>query len=88
MAEVFRSGDVPTDFGVLLVDTEGLDFRVLQCLKHTTQRPRIIVTEDFAETDALKYALLSDVGYRFVAAWGSDSIWVSRSHAAVPPGLR
>jgi len=88
LPEVFRAGNVPADFGVLLVDTEGLDFRVLQCLKHTTQRPRIIVTEDFAETDALKYVLLSDVGYRFVGSWGSDSIWLSRSHAAVPPELR
>jgi hypothetical protein len=72
----------------LLVDTEGLDLRVLLGLSRTTHRPRIIVTEDFAETDAEKYDFLSKLNYRFLGAWGADSVWMFGSHGADTSSLR
>src|SRR5207248_1947018 len=57
-------------------------------LSRSIHRPRIIVTEDFADTDSAKYTLLSGLGYRFVGAWGADSIWISRSHPADASPLR
>ncbi len=88
LADVFEQGRVASDFGVLLIDTEGFDFHILRGLAGTARRPRIIVTEDFSETDVEKYALLSNLGYRFVGAWGSDSVWISHSHLADTTSLR
>ena len=88
LAEAFRVGCVPADFGVLLVDTEGLDLCVLRGLHDAFQRPRIILTEDFVETDAEKYVLLSGLGYEFAGAWGADSVWISRSHPVDTTSLR
>lgn len=73
---------IPDDFGVLLVDTEGLDLPVLQGLLSTSKRPRVIVTEQFEATNEQKYELLRSLGYRFTGIWGSDSIWISPSHPA------
>jgi FkbM family methyltransferase len=88
LADLFEQGGVASDFGVLLTDTEGLDFRVLQGLDATVQRPRIIVTEDFSDTDLEKYALLTKLDYRFVGAWGPDSVWISQSHRVDTTSLR
>src|ERR1039458_7873857 len=88
LAEAFRVGCVPADFGVLLVDTEGLDFCVLRGLHDAFPRPSIILTEDFVETDAEKYVLLSGLGYEFAGAWGADSVWISRSHPVDTTSLR
>jgi FkbM family methyltransferase len=88
LADVFEQGCVPSDFGVLLIDTEGLDFLVLQGLSDSIARPRVIITEDFSETDLEKYALLTKLGYRFVGAWGADSVWVCRNHTADTTAVR
>jgi FkbM family methyltransferase len=86
--KVFEIGRVPQDFGVLMLDTEGLDLCVLKGLELTATRPRIIVTEDLRETSSEKYALLSSLCYRFVGAWRADSIWVSNSHPVETTSLR
>jgi len=86
--EIFGAERIPPDFGVLLVDTEGLDLQVLRGLARTAARPRIIVTEDFVETNQGKYALLDGLGYQFLGAWGADSIWIFRTHRVGIEGLR
>ena len=80
--------DIPHDFGVLLIDTEGLDLTVLRGLKGARWRPRIIVTEELAATNPEKYALLAMLDYRFAGVWGSDSIWVAKTHPASLTSLR
>ncbi len=73
------SNGISNDFGVLLVDTEGWDLTVLQGLRNTPARPRIIVTEDFQPTDQLKSELLTALGYACAGSWGVDSFWVGNS---------
>jgi FkbM family methyltransferase len=46
LGDVFEKGRVASDFGVLLVDAEGFELRILQGLGGVAQRPRVIVTED------------------------------------------
>lgn len=77
---LFSEYRIPNDFGVLLVDTEGWDFTVLQGLRNTNSRPRIIVTEDLSTTDKQKGSLLSGLGYSCAGSWGGDSFWIANWH--------
>jgi len=74
--------NIPEDFGVLLVDTEGWDLTVLRGLEKMRSRPRIIVTEDFAGTNEEKYTFLTRQKYQLASNWGSDSFWIHESHPA------
>lgn len=82
LADLLSAHEIPADFGVLLIDTEGLDLTVLRGLDHTQSRPRIIVTEDFVGTNPEKYAFLNDRNYRRAGFWGADSFWISAAHDA------
>ena len=73
---------------MLLVDTEGHDLAVLKALDGSSAKPRIIVTEDFAETNEKKYLFLEGQDYRFAGIWGSDSFWVTVPHPATVDRLR
>jgi FkbM family methyltransferase len=88
LAALFSAYDVPEDFGVLLVDTEGWDLVALRGLDQATARPRIIVTEEFQGTNHEKYAFLSKRGYQFVGSWGCDSFWISSFHPASIASVR
>src|SRR5579884_352293 len=86
LGDLLAAHQIPEDFGVLLVDTEGWDLEVLKGLEHTKHRPRIILTEDFGPTNDTKYVLLRQHGYRYVGSCASDSFWVSeRQHDSLPP---
>jgi len=88
LADLISDHAIPEDFGALLVDTEGWDLTVLRGLDQTRARPRIIVTEEFGETNDEKYAFLSERNYRFVGAWGFDSFWIRGSHPVDTTSLR
>jgi FkbM family methyltransferase len=79
LPDLIATHNVPDDFGVLLVDTEGWDLTVLQGLERTPVRPRIIVTEEFVGTNVAKYRFLASLGYENVGLWGSDSFWIHRA---------
>ena len=87
LESLLAENDIPNDFGVLLIDTEGLDLTVLRGLRETQARPRIIVTEEFAGANREKYAFLSEQQYRLAGVFGSDSIWVRQSHPIDPAAL-
>ncbi len=76
---VLEGQGVPDDFGILMVDAEGLDFTILDQLRELPHRPRIIVTEEFFPTDFQKYELLRKLGYNFLGIFGPDSFWMRRS---------
>jgi hypothetical protein len=88
LGDLFARENVPQDFGILLVDTEGYDYAVLCGLKEIKARPRILVTEEFAGTDRDKYRLLGQMDYLFTGAWGADSLWVAKWHTADISRLR
>ena len=79
---------VPRDFGVLLVDTEGWDLAALRGLERAYSKPRIILTEDFVSTNEEKYAFLRGQKYQLAGNWGGDSLWVSKSHPVDQASLR
>lgn len=66
---------VPKRFGLLLIDTEGMDLEVLQTLDFCAFRPRLIVTEEYAEKSEVKHALLKKAGYRFRKKIGANTVW-------------
>ena len=78
----------PTDFGLLLVDAEGMDYEVLCGLDFARYEPAVIVTEDYVSNPAkhaAKYDLLRANRYRLhhVTGDGANSIWLAPSFAVV-----
>ncbi len=66
---------VPDDFSILSVDTEGHDLQVLQGTDLLRYRPRIIITETDAATEADKHSLLRGFGYGLHANIGVNTLW-------------
>lgn len=69
---------LPATFGILLIDTEGMDLEVLKGLDFEKYRPAVICTEIYEgnpEKEKHKRALLSSLKYRMRGSVGSDTIW-------------
>ncbi len=75
LSEVLESQAIPRDFGLLSVDTEGMDYEVLLGLNLPKWRPRIIITEDYAPKDLAKFNHLREHGYRLRAHPLGNTIW-------------
>lgn len=71
--------NVPTDFSILMVDTEGMDYEVLQGLNFHKYKPKVIITENYKHNlqkhDA-KFQLLEQHGYVYKHKVGCNTIWV------------
>lgn len=74
---VLAAQNVPRDFEVLSIDTEGMDYEVLLGLDLNLWRPRLIVTEDYAPKDAKKADYLRAGGYRLERNLGGNAFWIS-----------
>lgn len=74
LEEVLARESVPFDFGLLSIDAEGQDFRVIQGLNLERFRPKIIFTEKNAN-DNLKFEHLRTHGYRLAKELWADTIW-------------
>lgn len=84
LTSILDDHDAPSDFSLLLIDAEGMDYEVLLGLDPLYYCPRIIVTEEYSsdlEKQSKKSLLLIERGYRFVANIGPNTIW---AHASVP----
>jgi FkbM family methyltransferase len=82
LTDILRRHKAPNVFGLLLVDTEGLDFEVLDGLDLSQFRPTVIVTEEYewnTDKHAAKYSLLIKNGFSLVQKIGCNTIWVDRS---------
>jgi FkbM family methyltransferase len=75
LADVLARHRFPSRFGVLSIDTEGMDLEVLRGLDLGQWRPQVIFTEDFAPKDAEKAALLQSHGYRLIGPVDSNTLW-------------
>jgi len=78
---ILRSVNFPSDFSILMIDTEGMDFEVLKGLDFSKYSPRIIITEEYlhnAKKHRNKYALLEKNGYTCKHKIGSNTIWAKR----------
>jgi FkbM family methyltransferase len=65
---------VSKEFGLLSVDTEGHDYRVIRGLNLSRFRPRVIITENYVN-DELKSAYLREHGYRVCRNLECDTVW-------------
>lgn len=76
----------PRDFGLLLIDSEGMDHEVLLGLDFTRFCPWIIVTEEYpwnASKHESKYQLLRGNQYTLRASLGCNTIWTSNTPSGV-----
>ncbi|MBI3415747.1 MAG: FkbM family methyltransferase [Verrucomicrobia bacterium] len=74
---VLSGQKIPTDFAILSIDTEGMDYEVLLGLDLTVWRPRVIVTEDYPPKDAVKADYLRRHGYTHRQQIGANAFWTS-----------
>jgi hypothetical protein len=78
LTNILAANDCPADFGLLLVDTEGMDYECFVGLDFGRFRPRVIVTEEYAwdeEKHRRKYELLERNDYRLRKRVGCNTIW-------------
>lgn len=75
LEELLNEHSVPKHFGVLSVDTEGMDYEVLQGLNLSAFKPRVIITEDYAPKDSAKCRMLEEAGYILLGKCNANSVW-------------
>ena len=75
LADVLNAREIPRDFGVLTVDTEGMDYEVLLGLDCSVWRPRVIITEDYPPKEALKAKYLESHQYCLRERIAGNTIW-------------
>ena len=72
---------VPTGFGLLSIDTENHDLRVLRGANLDRFKPAVIITESSGE-DLAKREFLEQHGYRLHVDLEFDSIWTRETRGA------
>ena len=75
LTDLLTHHKIPKRFGLLMVDTEGMDLEILRTLDFSQFRPRLIVTEDYEPKNEQKFALLESVGYTFRQRIGCNTFW-------------
>ncbi|MBN1377515.1 FkbM family methyltransferase [Candidatus Woesearchaeota archaeon] len=84
LESILDDAKFPSDFGILLVDAEGMDFEVLEGLNFDRYRPGIIVTEEYRHNltkHKKKYQLLKNKGYLLKHKIKCNTIWVNKKHS-------
>ena len=73
---VLAAQAVPREFGILSIDTEGMDYEVLFGLDLEQWHPRVIVTEDYEPKNERKAEYLRSHGYRHAGQCVENALWV------------
>ena len=73
---ILAEQNMPRDFGILSIDTEGMDYEVLLGLDLAQWHPRVIVTEDYEPKNARKADYLDKHGYRHAGQCVDNAMWV------------
>jgi len=73
---ILKAHGISEDFGILSIDTEGLDYDVLLGLELERWHPRLIVTEDYMPTIEKKAIYLTEHNYAQVARCDINSFWL------------
>jgi FkbM family methyltransferase len=82
LTNILKRYQAPNRPGILLGDSEGMDYEVLLGLDFEQFRPTVIVTEEYEwepEKHAEKYALLIRANYSLVQKIGCNTLWIERS---------
>ncbi len=85
LTNILSDSDRPQNFGLLLVDAEGMDYEVLLGLDFSLWRPEIIVSEEYPinrQKQIDKYSLLVNNDYLlYTVIEGINSVWLSSEFA-------
>jgi FkbM family methyltransferase len=73
---VLAAHGIQENFGILSIDTQGMDYEVLLGLDLNRWSPRLIVTEDYKPKLEKKGKHLSEHGYEQVARCDANSFWL------------
>jgi FkbM family methyltransferase len=76
LTHLLREHEVPRNFGLLSIDTEGHDLQVLEGLDLEQFKPTVIITENGPDEER-KSDLLQISGYRRIPGLDHDSVWFS-----------
>jgi FkbM family methyltransferase len=82
ITNILKRCQAPNRPGILMVDSEGMDYEVLRGLDFGQFRPTVIVTEEYEwepEKHAEKYALLIRANYSLLQKVGWNTLWIDRS---------
>lgn len=67
---ILKENNIPEDFGILSVDTEGYDRLIINnLLKTSIYRPKIIISEMTCKGINSNYKLISTLGVNSIYAW-------------------
>jgi FkbM family methyltransferase len=77
LAELFEANAVPASFGLLSIDVEGWDLRVLSSNDWSRWRPKMVIVEQNTEAAAAELSgFLTDRGYELVGlSLGKNAIY-------------
>ncbi|MFZ1538476.1 MAG: FkbM family methyltransferase [Chromatiaceae bacterium] len=78
LADLLDEYQAPKQFGLLIIDAEGMDLEVLQSLDFQYYQPRLIITEDYDPKNPRKFDLLREENYRFIERVGCNTFWLSQ----------
>ena len=76
---VLKEHGIPEEFGILSIDTEGMDYEVLLGLDLKRWHPRLIVTEDYMPKMDKKANYLSENNYEQVDKCDANSFWLRKA---------
>jgi len=76
LTNILDKHKAPKNISILSVDTEGLDYEVINGLDFNKYKPKVILTEDYVGTKNKKYKLLRSKGYKHINQDGINSVWI------------
>lgn len=91
LTDIVAEAGIDPPIGILKIDTESWDYRVLKGFDLKRFRPQVIVTEEYLwsiDESIAKYELLDSCGYTNVGFAGYNSVWVHRDLGATAAMLR
>lgn len=86
LADIISKYSDMSEVGILKIDTESWDFKVLAGLDFSTCKPKLIVTEEYlwdANAQIGKHKLLEDRGYVNIGWVEYNTIWCLRDYYSI-----
>ena len=85
LTNILADADPPRNFGLLLIDAEGMDYEVLLGLDFSLWKPEIVVSEEYVvspQKQIDKYTLLVNNGYiLYTVIKGTNAVWLHQDFA-------
>ena len=80
LTNILDKNKAPKEISIISIDTEGLDYEVVEGLDTKKYKVNVIITEDYAKTKKQKYDLLKQKGYKHINQEGINSVWILKNN--------